>query len=138
MIAHERRSTGLSARPGVDDEHAGSRRLGSQARNAGPACAISFTAQEVPYGIALVRILITFTLLFVMVPRWYFARELFSTDGAPISLWDAYSTHPWVPNPTGAVAVAVASVVILTPADVDAWDGARGFRSSWRPAAMCI
>ena len=60
-----------------------------------------FYAQEVPYGIALVRILITFTLLFVMVPRWCFARELFSTDGAPISLWDAYSTHPWVPNPNG-------------------------------------
>jgi hypothetical protein len=73
-----------------------------------------FYAQEVPYGTALVRILITFTLLFVMVPRWYFARELFSTDGAPITLWDAYSTHPWVPNPNGVMAVAVASIVILT------------------------
>jgi Vitamin K-dependent gamma-carboxylase len=73
-----------------------------------------FYAPEVPYGIALTRILICFTLLFVMVPRWYFARELFSTDGAPISLWDAYRTHAWVPNPTGAVAVAVATVVILT------------------------
>lgn len=73
-----------------------------------------FYATEVPYGIALTRILICFTLLFVMVPRWYFARELFSTDGAPITLWDAYRTHPWVPNPTGLVAVALATVVILT------------------------
>ena len=73
-----------------------------------------FYAQEVPYGPALVRIMITFTLLWVMVPRWYFARELFSTDGAPISLWDAYSTHPWVPNPNGVVAVALATVIILT------------------------
>src|SRR3984957_1101839 len=73
-----------------------------------------FYAPEASYGIALTRMLICFTLLFVMVPRWYFARELFSSDGAPITLWDAYSTHPWVPNPTGIAAVAVASVVILT------------------------
>ena len=82
------------------DEYSASRRLGSQGRNAGPGAQF-LLRQEVPYGIALVRIMITFTLLFVMVPRWYFARELFSTDGAPISLWDAYSTHPWVPNPNG-------------------------------------
>ncbi len=73
-----------------------------------------FYSQEIPYGIALVRIMITFTLLWVMVPRWYFARELFSTDGAPISLWDSYSTHPWVPSPNGVVAVALATVIILT------------------------
>lgn len=72
-----------------------------------------FYASEAPYGVALMRILLMFTLLFVMVPRWYFARELFSTDGAPITLWDAYHTHPWIPNPTGAVAVALTSMVIL-------------------------
>jgi hypothetical protein len=73
-----------------------------------------FYAPEVPYGIALTRMLICFTLLFVMVPRWSFARELFSTDGAPISLWESFRTHPWVPNPTGAVAVALCTIVILT------------------------
>jgi len=73
-----------------------------------------FYTPEVPYGIALARIMLPLVLLFVMVPRWHFARELFSTDGAPISLWDAYGTHPWVPNPSGAVAVAIHSLVILT------------------------
>ncbi len=58
--------------------------------------------------------LICFTLLFVMVPRWYFARELFSSDGAPITLWNAYRTYPWMPNPTGAIAVALCTIAILT------------------------
>jgi hypothetical protein len=73
-----------------------------------------FYRNEVPYGVALSRILITFTLLFVMVPRWYCARELFSTDGAPITVWDSYQTHPWFPTPSGAMAVAITSIVILT------------------------
>jgi hypothetical protein len=73
-----------------------------------------FCTPEVPYEIALARIMLPLVLLFVMVPRCHFARELFSTDGAPISLWDAYGTHPWVPNPSGAVAVAIHSLVILT------------------------
>ena len=73
-----------------------------------------FYSSEVPYGVALMRIVLSITLLFVMVPRWSFARELFSTDGAPITLWDAYNTRPWIPNPSGAVAVAVNSVLVLT------------------------
>ncbi len=39
-----------------------------------------FYSSEVPYGVALMRIVLSITLLFVMVPRWSFARELFSTD----------------------------------------------------------
>ena len=73
-----------------------------------------FYSSEVPYGIALTRMLICFTLLWVMVPRWYFARELFSTDGAPITLWDSYDTRALVPNPNGPAAVAITSLVILT------------------------
>jgi len=73
-----------------------------------------FYAPEASYGIALTRMLICFTLLFVMVPRWYFARELFSSDGAPITLWNAYRTYPWMPNPTGAIAVALCTIAILT------------------------
>jgi Vitamin K-dependent gamma-carboxylase len=73
-----------------------------------------FYAPEIPYGIALTRMLICFTLLWVMVPRWYFARELFSTDGAPISLWESFRTHPWLPNPTGMIAVALCTIVVLT------------------------
>jgi hypothetical protein len=73
-----------------------------------------FHSTEVPYGLALMRILICFTLLWVMVPRWYFARELFSTDGAPITMWESYQTRALVPDPNGPVAVAITSIVILT------------------------
>ncbi len=73
-----------------------------------------FYGLEVPYGLALARMTLPLVLLFVMVPRWHFARELFSTDGAPISLWDAYHTHAWIPTPNGTVAVAIHSLVILT------------------------
>jgi hypothetical protein len=73
-----------------------------------------FYQPEVPYGIALARIVLPLVLLFAMVPRWYFARELFSTDGAPILLWEAYGVHPWLPTPSGAVAVAINSLLILT------------------------
>jgi hypothetical protein len=73
-----------------------------------------FYKPEVPYGIALARIVLPLVLLFAMVPRWYFARELFSTDGAPILLWEAYGARPWLPTPSGAIAVAINSLVILT------------------------
>jgi hypothetical protein len=73
-----------------------------------------FYTPEVPYGVALVRIVLAFALLFAMVPRWYFARELFSTDGAPITLWDSYNAFPLFPTPNGTVAVAIHSLMILT------------------------
>jgi hypothetical protein len=72
-----------------------------------------FYSPEVPYGLALMRMALPIALLFAMVPRWQFARELFSTDGAPISLWTAYDTRPWIPDPTGTMAVAVHTVLLL-------------------------
>jgi len=73
-----------------------------------------FYAPEVPYGPALMRIVLPIALLFAMVPRWQHAREIFSTDGAPISLWVVYDAHPWIPVPSGTMAVAIHTVVLLT------------------------
>jgi hypothetical protein len=45
-----------------------------------------FFAQEVPYGMALVRMTLPLVLLVDVVRRWPFARELYSRDGATAPL----------------------------------------------------
>ena len=72
-----------------------------------------FYAEEVPYGLALLRIVISIALLMAMVPRWPYARELYSTDGAPVPVWTVYGNPQLFPEPSGEVAVAVHSVLIL-------------------------
>jgi hypothetical protein len=72
-----------------------------------------FHGTELPYRLALVRICLAFTLLFPTVYRWFYSREIFSTDGAGISLWSIYGHHwPWL-EPTGTVVVAIHSIAIL-------------------------
>ncbi len=72
-----------------------------------------FHGTEMPYRLAMVRICLAFTLLFPTVYRWFYSREIFSTDGAGISLWSIYGCPcPWL-EPTGPVVVAIHSVVIL-------------------------
>src|ERR1700685_332285 len=72
-----------------------------------------FYSPEVPYGLALMRIALPIALLFAMVPRWPYAREIFSTDGAPISMWAAYETKPLIPDRNGTMAVATHSLLLL-------------------------
>ena len=45
-----------------------------------------FYTPEVPYGIALARIVLPLVLLFAMVPRWYFARAVLDRRCADIAL----------------------------------------------------
>jgi hypothetical protein len=72
-----------------------------------------FHGVELPHRLALVRICLAFTLLFPMAYRWFYAREIFSNDGAGISLWSIYGYPcPWL-EPSGTVAVAINSVVVL-------------------------
>ena len=72
-----------------------------------------FHGTETPYRLALVRICLAFTILFPTAYRWYYSREIFSTDGSGISLWSIYDYPcPWL-EPNGTVAVAIHSVVIL-------------------------
>lgn len=72
-----------------------------------------FHGAELPYRLALTRIFLTFTILFPTAYRWYYSREIFSTDGSGISLWSIYNFPcPWL-EPSGTVVVAIHSIVIL-------------------------
>ena len=73
-----------------------------------------FFAEEVPYGMAVVRMLLPAVLLLVMVPRWFHARELFSLDGAAAPLADNYGYFDFLPVPSVAMAVALATLLVLT------------------------
>lgn len=73
-----------------------------------------FFAEEVPYGMAVVRMLLPVVLLLVMVPRWIHARELFSLDGAAAPLADNYGYFNFLPVPSGPLAVALATLLVLT------------------------
>ena len=70
-------------------------------------------AEEVPYGVAVVRILLPLVLLGAVIPRWYHARELFSIDGAPAPLWNLYGQAALFPIVSGTLAVALFSVLVL-------------------------
>jgi len=72
-----------------------------------------FYTDEIPYGLALLRISISFALLLAMVPRWEYARELYSSDGAPTPVWTIYGHAGLFPEPSGELAVAIHSVLIL-------------------------
>jgi len=85
----------------------------SPGRGFGRALQDFFHGTEMPYRLALTRIVLTFTLLFPTAYRWFYSREIFSTDGAGISLWSIYSfPMPWL-EPNGTVVVAIHSIVIL-------------------------
>lgn len=72
-----------------------------------------FYAEEVPFGIALVRMLLPVGLLAAMLPRWVHARELYSSDGASTPLWNTFGWPNLLPEPSGTLAVIFASVLIV-------------------------
>ncbi|MGC1273628.1 MAG: HTTM domain-containing protein [Planctomycetaceae bacterium] len=71
-------------------------------------------AEEVPYGLAIVRILMPLVLLVDMVYRWPFVRELYSADGATAPLWNTYGMRSPIPEMPGAVAVALFTLMMAT------------------------
>lgn len=66
-----------------------------------------FFAEEIPYGIALIRICLPLLLLSDVLRRWPYARELFSSDGATTPLADAYGYFNFLPEFSGTVVVAL-------------------------------
>lgn len=72
-----------------------------------------FYAEEVPYGLALTRMMLPATLLIAFVPRWFRARELFSTDGAAAPLWNSYGYDGLLPEPNAPLAVALCTALIF-------------------------
>ncbi|MEM9701530.1 MAG: HTTM domain-containing protein [Planctomycetota bacterium] len=90
--------------PAADDSQNLS--LGALKRNAGRF----FFAEEIPYGPAAARIAIATPMLYEAVRRWPHARELYSADGAPSSLWHTYGLPDLLPELPGWAAVGLFSV----------------------------
>ncbi len=72
-----------------------------------------FYSEEVPYGLALMRISVSIALLLAMVPRWAYARELYSSDGSPVPVWEIYGLKPLFAEPSAEAAIAIHSVLLL-------------------------
>lgn len=72
-----------------------------------------FFARKVPYGLALMRILLPLALLVNASYRWPWARELFSTDGAAAPLADNFGYYNFLPVPSGGIAVAMYTALLL-------------------------
>lgn len=79
-----------------------------------------FFAREVPYGMALVRILLPAVLMVDIVRRWPWAREFYSTDGASAPLATNFGYPGFLPEFSAPVAVALftALMVFLATASV--------------------
>ena len=73
-----------------------------------------FHAEEIPYGMAVVRILLPLSLLTVVIPRWIYTRELFSLDGAATPLAINYGFQNFPPEISGTVAVVMMTMLAVT------------------------
>jgi hypothetical protein len=72
-----------------------------------------FYEEEVPYTLALIRMMMPIVMLFMIVPRWFVAREVFSADGAPSQLSVGYGYGNLLPEFSGEVAVALNSLLVF-------------------------
>jgi len=70
-----------------------------------------FFAEETPFGLALVRIVICVACLLVTMPRWIHSRELYSSDGAPTPLALNYGYPDLLPIPSAGLAVALMTIL---------------------------
>ncbi len=70
-----------------------------------------FFAKEIPFGLAIVRMLVPLVLLGTVCTRWRYARELFSSDGAPAPLADIFRYYDYMPVLSGTVAVGLFSAL---------------------------
>lgn len=73
-----------------------------------------FYEEEVPYALALVRIMMSVVSIFMIGPRWPVAREIFSADGAPSQLSYGYGYGNLLPEFSGEVTVALCTLLIFT------------------------
>ncbi|MDC0175802.1 HTTM domain-containing protein [Planctomycetaceae bacterium] len=72
-----------------------------------------FFALEVPYGLALCRMVLPVILLYVVLRRWSHAREFFSSDGASAPLADNYGYFNMLPVPSGTMAVILMTLLVM-------------------------
>ncbi|MFG0335287.1 MAG: HTTM domain-containing protein [Maioricimonas sp. JB049] len=72
-----------------------------------------FHAEEVPYGLALMRMILPPVLLVAALPRALHIREIYSADGAAAPLWDNYGLPGMLPVPSGTVAIALYALMVF-------------------------
>ncbi|MCA9040990.1 MAG: HTTM domain-containing protein [Planctomycetaceae bacterium] len=72
-----------------------------------------FHKEEVPFGLALLRMGLPFVLFLTMTIRWPWSRELYSADGAPAPLADGYGYYNFLPLLPGTVVVALHTLLIF-------------------------
>lgn len=72
-----------------------------------------FYREEIPFSLAVVRIILPLVLIRVMWPRWFHARELYSSDGAPCPMGLVYGWVDFLPTFSGEVVVAMHSILLL-------------------------
>ena len=72
-----------------------------------------FFEEEVPYGLALVRIFMPLALLSMALPRWSTARELFSNEGATAPLALGYGYLQLLPEFSGSIVVGLYSAMVM-------------------------
>ncbi len=73
-----------------------------------------FYEEEVPYALAMMRMAIPVVMLFMVIPRWPVARELFSADGAPSQLSVNFGHGNLFPVFSGEVVVALMTLLVFT------------------------
>jgi hypothetical protein len=73
-----------------------------------------FFAKERPYGLALVRMALSLVCLGIIVQRWPYAREIFSTEGSVAPLADNYGYLNMLPVPSGTVAIILVSILAFS------------------------
>jgi hypothetical protein len=72
-----------------------------------------FFAQETPFGMALLRIFLPLTAGIPMALRFPHVRELYTTDGSPVQLFEMYRQGAVLPVPSPAVAVPLYGIMLL-------------------------
>lgn len=73
-----------------------------------------FYEEEVPYAMALIRIMMPVISIFMVGPRWPVAREIFSADGAPSQLSYGYGYGNLLPEFSGELTVALCALLLFT------------------------
>ena len=72
-----------------------------------------FFEPEVPYALALLRMIFPIILMGMVLPRWYVVRELYSTDGATAQISSGYGIIDMMPEFSGTMEVAFYAIMIF-------------------------
>jgi hypothetical protein len=72
-----------------------------------------FFAEEVPYGMAIVRMIVPMSLMGNLIRRWPWVREVYSSDGAPSPLAENFGYMGFLPEIAAPLAVALFTLMMF-------------------------